>query len=146
MSSIWISYKYREGGILPDGEKLPNIPVVNLSFIRKDLRSALIATAFMDTGFDGSVYANDDMLNFLVDLKPEVKESLKGVEKEVECEVYEIETNLITEDLRFIKRLGKVKVHVPIDPENLSDDIIIGREILNSLTLKLNGKYTELLE
>jgi len=144
MSSTWTSYKYREDGILPDGKKLPNIPIFNLVFIRNDVKKALIATAFIDTGFDETVYANDDMLNFLEGLEPEAKESLKGVEKEVECEVYKIKTNLITEGLKLIKGLGRVKVFVPEDPANLSDDIVIGREILNLLTLRLDGRYAEI--
>jgi len=143
MSLTWTSYRYREDGILPDGGKLPDIPTLNLSFLRRDLKKALIATAFIDTGFDGTIYANDDMLEFLEGLKPEMKDSLKGVEKEVECEVYKIEVKLVTEDLKIIKGLGKIRVYVPIDPKNLAEDIVIGREILNSLGLKLDGKYVE---
>jgi len=36
-------------------------------------------------------------------------------------------------------------VLVPLSPENLSVEVIVGREILNKLILKLDGKRLEVL-
>ena len=56
--SASMKYRYREDGILLDGSKLPDIPSINLLFVRRDRRRGLMASAIVDTGFDASIYSN----------------------------------------------------------------------------------------
>ena len=142
----WVKYEYEEGSILPDGSKVPNIPTLKMMLIRKDIKKFIVGDAVIDTGFDYSFYSNIEVSNFLEGLKPVGKIQLKSVKEPIECEVYEIEASIVTEDLKQIKKLGKIKIDVPMSIENLTGDALVGREILNSLTLKLDGKYTEISE
>ena len=140
-----MKYKYKEDGILPDASKLPDAPLLPIVFVRRDIKKALIEGVLIDTGFDSSIFSNIEIANFLKGLKPIGEGELKGAGEVIECEIYKMETYLATEDFKPVKKLGKIKIHVPVDREDLIDDALIGREILNSLTLKLDGKYTEIL-
>ena len=40
--------------------------------------------------------------------------------------------------------LGTVNLYIPTEPEYLSNEVLIGREILNKLELRLNGRWTEI--
>ena len=140
----WVKYEYEEGGILPDGSKVPKIPILKMMLVRRGINKFIAGDALVDTGFDYSFYSNLEVSNFLEGLKPIDVVRLKSVKEQIECEIYEIEAFLTSEDFKPTKKLGKIKVYVPTDPESLSDAALVGREILNSLTLKLNGKYTAL--
>ena len=65
--------------------------------------------------------------------------------EEVKCEVFSVKASLVSEEGETILRLGDVRVLVPLSPENLSMEVIVGREILNKLILKLDGKRLEVL-
>jgi len=142
----WVKYEYEEGSILPDGSKVPNIPTLKIMLVRKDIKKFTVGDVVIDTGFDYSLYANTEVSNFLEGLKPVGKIQLKSVKEPIECEVYETEASIVTEDLKQIRKLGKIKIDVPTSIENLTGDALVGREILNSLTLKFDGKYVEILE
>lgn len=145
-STKWVKYAYETGGILPDGSKVPDIPTLKIMLVRKDIGKFTVGDALIDTGFDYSFYSNIEVSNFLEGLKPAGKIQLKSVAEPIECEIYETEAFIATGDLKRVKNLGKIKIYVPVNVENLSDDALIGREILNSLTMKLDGKYTEISE
>lgn len=142
----WIKYAYELGGILPDGSKVPDIPTMKMMLVRKDVRKYAVGDVLIDTGFDYSFYANSEVANFLDGLKPVGKIQLKSVLEPIECEVYEVDASIVTEDLKPVKNLGKIKINVAINSENLTDDALVGRGILNSLTIRLDGKYTEISE
>lgn len=140
----WIKYAYESGGILPDGSKVPDIPALKMMLVRKDIRKLTVGDVLIDTGFDYSFYANLEVSSFLEGLEPVGKIQLKSVAEPIECEIYETVAFIVTEDLKRVKNLGKIKIYVATNIENLSDDALVGREILNSLNLRLDGKYVEL--
>ena len=75
---ISTSYPYKEDGILPDRSKVPDIPIVNLLIIRKDLRQGLTGESIVDTGFDGAIYANLNLVEFLEGSRPTRRGSDRG--------------------------------------------------------------------
>jgi hypothetical protein len=47
-------------------------------------------------------------------------------------------------DFKPVLPLGVVDAYCPVDPIDLSEDVIIGRAILNRLRLQLNGQVAKL--
>jgi len=150
----WIKYAYEKDGILPDGSKVPDLPIIKLMLIRRDTKKLIVGDALIDTGFDMSVYSNYEIANFLEGLKPTGKAELKSAAEIIECEIHEVEASFASDDASQIaakggsslsvKKLGRIKIYVPTNPEDLADDALIGREILNMLNFKLNGSYAEI--
>ncbi|MCD6504797.1 hypothetical protein J7K52_05430 [Candidatus Bathyarchaeota archaeon] len=66
-------------------------------------------------------------------------------EHEVECEVFKVEGYVTSEAGEPVIKLGEIPVLIPTSPDNLSYEVVVGRAILNRLTLKLNGKMVEIL-
>jgi len=139
------SYPYREDGILPDGSKVPDIPFLNLLIVRRDLRKGLIGECIVDTGFDAGIYANLNLVEFLKGSWPIRTTSLHAAGRRVVCEIFEVECHLLDRHSKPLHRLGKVETYCPVDPLDLSEDVKVGRAILNGLRLELNGKMTKLL-
>lgn len=137
-------YPYKEDGILPDGSRVPNIPFLNLLIVRRDLRKGLIGESVIDTGFDAGIYANLNLVEFLEGSKPIKTASLQAAEHTVTCEVFDAECRVVGQHYRSLLPLGRVEVYCPVDPADLSEDVIVGRAILNRLRLELNGKSTKL--
>lgn len=140
-----IRYRYEKDGILPDGSKVSDIPVMNLILVRRDLRRALAGRAIVDTGFDESLYANADVAKFLEGSRVLKMATLQSVGREIECEVFQLECHLADEDYRSVRKLDEVSMYVPENVDDLSDDVIVGRTILNLLKLHLTGRFLEVL-
>jgi hypothetical protein len=140
-----IRYPYKEDGILPDGSKLADIPIMKLILLRRDLKKALVGEAIADTGFDESLYANIQLVEFLAGLRSIRTSILRALSHEVTCEVFKIECYLADNNLKPALNLQEVEVYVPINVEDLSEGVIIDRVILNRLKLQLNGKFLQVL-
>jgi len=139
------TYPYKEDGILPDGSKVPDIPVLNLLVVRKDLRRGLLGESIIDSGFDGGIYANLELVEFLEGGRPRNVTSLQAAGRKVSCEVFEVECYIVDQDSKPVFPLGVVDAYCPVEPVDLSEDVIVGRGILNRLRFELNGKITKLL-
>jgi len=145
-SSSSIRYQYKEDGILPDGSRLADIPIMNLTLVRRDVKKALAGEAIVDTGFDGSLYANIQLVEFLEGLRSTKTATLQALGHEISCEVFKVECHLADDDLKPTLNLQEVEVYTPINVEDLSEDVIIGRAILNRLKLELNGNSLQVLK
>ena len=98
----------------------------------------------MDTGFDAALYANIDLLEFLVGATPVATTSLQVAGHRVTCELFDVECHITDQYSTPILKLGTVEAYCPTDPINLAEDVIVGRTILNRLKLELDGKLTKL--
>jgi predicted aspartyl protease len=139
------SYPYKENGLLPDGSKVPNIPLLNLLIIRRDLKKAFVGESIVDTGFDGGIYANLGLADFLEGLMPTRTAALQAGGHSITCEVFDVEASVAGENSKPIVSLGRIETYCPVNAEDLSEDVIIGRAIINRLTLQLNGKVLKLI-
>jgi hypothetical protein len=54
------------------------------------------------------------------------------------------ECHIVDQCSKPVLPLGRVEVFCPVDPIDLSEDVIVGRAILNRLTVELNGKLAKL--
>lgn len=138
------TYPYKEDGILPDGSKVPDIPFLNLLIVRRDLRKGLIGESVVDTGFDAGIYANLNLVEFLEGLRPIRTAPLQAAGHRVTCEIFDVECHIIDQHSKPLLRLGRIEAYCPVDPIDLSEDVIVGRAMLNRLRLELNGKTTRL--
>lgn len=138
------NYRYKENGILPDGSRVPDIPVMNLLIVRRDLRKGLLGEAIVDTGFDAGIYANLILVEFLEGSKPARTTPLQAAGHTVSCEVFDVECHIIDQSSEPVLRLGRVEVYCPVDPIDLSEDAIVGRAILNRIRVELDGRLTKL--
>jgi len=138
------NFLYREDGILPDGSKVPDIPVIKLLFARRDLRKGMTGESVVDTGFDAAIYANLNLVEFLQGCKPVRTGSLQAAGHSISCEVFDVECHITDEDSKPVVSLGRVEAYCPVDPADLSEDVIVGRAILNQLRLNLDGKIVKL--
>ena len=137
-------YPYVENGYSIGGRKLPAIPIIWLELLVAGSR--LRGPCIVDTGFDGALYANEDLALLLEGAEPVGYDSLYTVEgQEIRCELFKVKSTLISENGEPVLKLGDTTVLVPISPEALSYEVIAGREILNKLTIKLDGKAVEVL-
>ena len=101
--------------------------------------------AIVDTGFDGGIYPNIKVIKILEGLKPlKVKRIESPLYEPIECEIYNVEAALLDRGSGRQIPLGTVNLYVPTEPEYLSNEVLIGREILNKLELRLNGRWTEI--
>ena len=139
------NFAYKEDGILPDGSKVPDIPFINLLIVRRDLKKGLVGESIIDTGFDAAIYANLKLAEFLEGVRPTRTGELQAAGHSIGCEVFTVECHVVDAHSKPILTLGRVEVYCPVDPGDLSEDVIVGRVILNRLTLHLNGKLTRVL-
>ena len=137
------NFAYKEDGILPDGSKVPDIPFINLLIVRRDLKKGLVGESIIDTGFDAAIYANLKLVEFLEGLRPTRTGELQAAAHSIGCEVFTVECHVVDTHSKPVLTLGRVEVYCPVDPDDLSEDVIVGRVILNRLTLHLNGKLTK---
>lgn len=142
--STSISFKYHEDGFLPDDFKLPDIPVMTLLIIRHDLRKAAIVEALVDTGFDGALYSNFELAEFLLNLKPVSRRQMEAPGHLIKGEVFELPVFLISGESDRGIGLGLNEIFVPISAPDLTEDVVIGRSILNKLKIILNGPCAKL--
>lgn len=71
--------------------------------------------------------------------------TLQSVGHEVECEVFGLECHLADENFRSAYKIGEVSVYAPVNVGDLSEDVIVGRTIINLLKLQLDGHFLEVL-
>ncbi|RLG55775.1 MAG: hypothetical protein DRN99_01620 [Thermoproteota archaeon] len=132
--SAVISYPLAEDGYTPDGEKIPDIPVVYIA-IRVG-RLVARGPAVVDTGFDGGIYPNMPVIRLFQGRRPirvvELENPLAG---RSEFEVY-LAPCYLYHHARYYE-IGEVRVYIPTDPELVSDEVLVGREVLNRLKLIL---------
>ena len=84
------------------------------------------------------------MIRILRGLEPlRLKQLMHPLVGRVVTEVYKVRCSLVTPDLSAKRPLGEVNVYVPTEPEYLSDEVLVGREVLNKLRLPLNGRWVE---
>ena len=138
------NYPYRDDGVLPDGSRVPDIPILTLLIVRRDLRKGLIGEAIVDTGFDAGIYANLNLAEFLEGASPRTTTSLRAAGHTVSCEIFDVECHIVDQYSMPVLSLGRVAVFCPVDPIDLTEDVIMGRAILNRLKLELNGKLAKL--
>jgi hypothetical protein len=138
------NYPYREDGILPDGSRVQDIPILTLLIVRRDLRKGLIGESIVDTGFDAGIYANLNLVEFLEGASPRRTTSLQAAGHSVSCEIFDVECHIVDQFSKPVLPLGRVEIFCPVDPIDLSEDVIVGRAILNRLKLELNGKLLKL--
>ena len=128
-------YVYLENGYSHYSAKIPDIPVIYLA-IRVG-RFIARGPAIVDTGFDGGIYANMDIIRVLKGLKPsrviEFEHPMFGVS---EFEVYSAETFLYHRG-EYVS-IGVNNVYVPTEPELITEEVLVGREVLNKLKILLN--------
>jgi len=139
-----MNYPYKEDGILPDGSKVPNIPIISLLIVRRDLRRGLAGESIVDTGFDGGIYANLNLAEFLEGSTPTRTSTLQAAGRTVACEVFSVECHILDGQSKPVLSLGSVEAYCPVDPIDISEDVIVGRAILNRVRLELDGKLTRL--
>nr|MDO8080371.1 hypothetical protein [Candidatus Freyarchaeota archaeon] len=137
---IEVVYNYVEDGIDRSGKRIPDIPVAWIILHRKNENRKILGPCIVDTGFDGGIYANPELsLNF-EGIPPEGTEWFYSAgDHDIECDVYSAECFLLRSGEETVP-LGKVRVYIPVRLEDLPEETIMGREVLNSLTVVLDGK------
>jgi len=135
-------YRYFKDGYDHEGEKIPDIPVIYILIETK--RGRARGPAIVDTGFDGGIYPNIQVIKILRDIKPvKIKYIENPVYGRVACEVFEADLSLIDAQFQKYSRIGTAYIYVPTEPQFISDEVLIGREILNKFLLKLDGYWVE---
>jgi len=143
-----IRLPYAPDGYSATAKKLPDLPVAKLLLRRADRRLQARGPAVIDTGFDGGVYPSVEAVRLLEGLRPKFVEPLfHPLHGRIESEVFDLDAYIILPDDRRVS-LGSVQVYTPTYPEYLSDESLIGREILNKRRILLDGPAAtlELLE
>ena len=120
------------------GDETPDIPIVYIALMVSGKRIG--GQAILDTGFDGGIYPNRALAKYLPKSSSTGRETLEGVTGDIECDVFKLYAELFHPNKDTKKKLGTVRIYSPINEENLTQDVVIGREILNSLDVRLNGK------
>ena len=103
-----------------------------------------MASAIVDTGFDASIYSNAELAELLEGLNPFKTTSLEAPGHKIECEVFKIECHISDVNKKPKILLGDAEVYVPVDPSDVTPDVLVGRSILNKMTIELNGTYLNL--
>jgi len=124
-----LKYPYVEDGYTAHGEKIPDIPVAYL--LVKAGKFKARGPAIIDTGFDGGIYPNMEIIKMFEGVEPKTKVNFEnplfGVS---EFEVYTAEAFLHNGTRQIT--LGEVKVYIPTEPEFITGEVLLGREIINS--------------
>jgi len=135
-------YVYEVDGLDKEGEKIPDIPVIYL--VLETSRGRARGPAVLDTGFDGGLYPNVEVIRILRGLKPltlkRLEHPLYGF---VECEVYGVKAGIASPDFTQIIPLGEIRVYTPVELDFLSEEVLLGREALNRLKIRLDGEFVQ---
>lgn len=138
------SINYKIDGFDKSGIKIPDFPILYL-LLEKPNGEKIFGPAIIDTGFDASLFANDTLVYFLSDVLKDEEQIIGGFGmEEFNCEIFKIKANLVNINKKVIISLGEISVLVPTDLKYLSDYVIIGRKILNTINFCLDGKKTSL--
>lgn len=135
----YLEYDYMEDGISRAGRRIPDVPVMEIILYDKQRKKGVRGPAIVDTGFDGSVYANLTVAAFFEGRKPTAEEIIEAPGHLIRCEVFKSSCRLVDLSENGVE-VGEIEVHVPTEPTDLSGDVIIGRILLNRLQMSLNGK------
>ena len=122
------------------GNGIPDIPVIYIALHIENRRVG--GPALVDTGFDGGIYPNEYLYDYLskFELKSDKEETLIDVTGKINCKILYVTAEIFDPDSDLRYNLGKVKVYLPESREYISDNVIVGREIINNLDIRLNGK------
>lgn len=135
---------YAPDGYSASGRRMPDIPVARLLLKRTDRRIQARGPAVIDTGFDGGVYPSLGAVRVLEGFRAKSVEPLfHPLYGRVEAEVFEVDGYILLEGDEPLS-LGSVYVYTPTEPEYLSDESLIGREILNQHKILLDGPASSL--
>ncbi len=139
-----LKHKYYENGFDEDGEKIPSIPVLHISI--ETGRGKATGPAIVDTGFDGGIYPNIPVIRIFRDLKPiKIKRLENPLYGPVSCEIFKAKASIIEFKSKKSIDIGYANVYIPMEPDYVSDEVLIGREVLNKIKLCLNGNWTEVI-
>ncbi len=129
-----IEFKYAKGNGIPD------IPIIYIALYVKNRRIG--GPALVDTGFDGGIYPNRYLYDYLskFKLKSDKEEMLADVTGMIKCKMLDIRAEIFdpNSDIRY--SLGTVNIYFPERKRYVSNNVIVGREILNNLDIRLNGR------
>lgn len=129
-----ISYHYAEDGYTDHGEKIPDIPVVHLVIRVGKYRAH--GAAIIDTGFDGGIYPNMEIVRMFEGVEPTAKTIFENpLYGASEFEIYMGEASLYYGWKQI--GLGRVRVYIPTEPELLTGEVLVGREVLNNKIMSL---------
>ena len=130
-----VGYNYADDGYADRGEKIPDIPIVHL-VIRNSRRRAH-GPAIIDTGFDGGVYPNMEIVRMFEGVEPTAKTTFENpLYGASEFEVYVAEASLYHGGKEI--DLGRVRIYIPTEPELVTGEVLVGREVLNNKTRMLS--------
>lgn len=113
-------------------EEEPSIPVIPIK-LTTPLKSNVMMTVFIDTGYDGALLLPLDLFTSL---------NIPQLDEE-EFRIYETPGG---ELIRFPSGIAKVEIYnvlfpiVEVEATTHIQEVLIGRELLNSLNLALLGK------
>lgn len=143
------SYKYVTNGASYRGSKIPDMPVFYLSIKRKERPYELAGQAIVDTGFDGGLFPNTKIILYFEGIDPDDEDEMEVFGQVAPVEVYLVDAWLVKEmngrpTKEKILRLQPVRVFVPTKPQFLSEETLIGRELLNNIDFCLNGKLSKI--
>lgn len=123
-----VTYSFVEGGYTTHGDRIPDVPVINLA-LKVDKHRAR-GPAIVDTGFDGGVYPNIEVIKLFGDKEPllivDFENPLYG---RSEFEVF-IAQAFLQHGKKYYT-LGDVKIYIPTETEYITSEVLIGREIIN---------------
>jgi len=63
----------------------------------------------------------------------------------IACEVFRAKVNIVEIKSDESLNIGYVNVYIPKEPDFISDEVLVGREILNKIKLYLNGSWIEIV-
>jgi len=140
-----LKFQYVDDGYTVHGEKIPDMPVAYLILKAGGYRAR--GPAIIDTGFDGGVYPNMEIIKMFKDVEPAARVNFEnplfGVS---EFEVYTSEAFL--RNGREHISLGEVRIYVPTEPELVTGEVLLGREVINnkikSLIMNAQEKHVTL--
>lgn len=145
-SELRIEYPYAEDGLDTRGMRLPDIPILWLELqVARAVRFR--GACIVDTGFDAGLYANEDLTLLLEGLAPIREDILHTVGQEtITCEVFQAKAFLTPPTVsRRLRSLGTAEIFVPVLPDHLSLEVIVGRGILNRLAIIIDGQKTVII-
>lgn len=132
-----IIFYYIKNGFSVTGKKISDIPALTL-IIRRKNKPKIKGDGIVDTGFDGGLLPNLELLEYLRGEHPDYIEELEGTGGEIIlCEVYLTECWIGN---KKNLKLRNVPIYAPTNPEYITREVLIGRELLNQLKITLDGR------
>ena len=144
-----ILYPYVENGLSYKGSKIPDVPVFYLSIKREERVHELAGRAIVDTGFDGGILPNENIILYFEGIDPDDHDEIEVFGQIVPVELYIVDAWLVREaegkpTKEKLLQLRPIRVFIPTRPEFISEEVLIGREALNNIAFCLNGKLSKI--